>query len=207
VFAHGKAVQNDIKYALGAALLIAVIGLVVRSLTAPPQPVVPAATFPSVRIVPTVAVGILGGFIVGMTSVGSGSLMIVALMFLYPLLTGSQLVGTDLVQSVPLVCSAALGQLIFGDVQLALTVSLLIGALPAVYLGARLSSVAPSGFLRVAIGIMLLLSGLKLLEVSNMVLAVVAIAAVAASITTIMYRRNRAASGSPIPTLAGESGT
>lgn len=175
---HGKSVQNDIKYALGAALLVAVAGLVVRALTAPPHPVPESPVFPPVRIAPTLAVGIFGGFIVGMTSVGSGSLMIVALLFLYPKLSGRQLVGTDLVQSVPLVCAAALGQLLFGNVEFSLTASLLIGALPAVYIGARLSSVAPTGLLRAAIGVMLMLSGLKLLNVSNVVLAVAATIAV-----------------------------
>ena len=177
--ASGKALQNEIKYALGAALLVAVAGLVARSLTRPTAPVVASDELPRVRVLPTVVVGVVGGFIVGVTSVGSGSLMIVALMFLYPQLTGRQLVGTDLVQSVPLVAAAALGQVIFGDVKLGLTVSLLIGSLPAVYLGARLSSIAPSGLLRSAIGVMLLLSGLKLLGVGNVVVATAGAVAIA----------------------------
>ena len=61
----------------------------------------------SVRPIPTVLVGAVGGLVVGMTSVGSGSLIIVALLLLYPTLKASQLVGTDLVQAVPLVASAA----------------------------------------------------------------------------------------------------
>ena len=63
-------------------------------------------------------VGVVGGLVVGMTSVGSGSLIIIALMLLYPTLRASELVGTDLVQAVPLVASAAIGHLIFGDFQL-----------------------------------------------------------------------------------------
>src|SRR5829696_725594 len=96
-----------------------------------------------VRRVPTLFVGIIGGLVVGMTSVGSGSLMIVALLLLYPTIRAGQLVGTDLVQAVPLVASASLGHLLFGDFQLDLTASLLIGALPGVYVGARVSSSAP----------------------------------------------------------------
>ena len=84
-------------------------------------------------------VGIVGGLIVGMTSVGSGSLIIVALLLLYPTLKAGQLVGTDLVQAVPLVASAALGHLLFGDFQLGLTASLLVGRIPGVYVGARVS--------------------------------------------------------------------
>ena len=171
LFADGKSLENVVKWALGSALLVAVVGLAARALTSSSQPPATTETFPAVRVAPTIVVGVVGGFIVGMTSVGSGSLMIVALMFLYPTLTGAQLVGTDLVQSVPLVGAAALGQLIFGDVEFGLTTSLLIGSLPAVYLGAKLSSMAPTGLLRGAIGVMLLLSGLKLVEVSNTVLA------------------------------------
>ena len=69
------------------------------------------------RPLPTVAVGMVGGVVVGMTSVGSGSLMIVALLFLYPALSANQLVGTDLTQAVPLTAAAALGALAFGHVE------------------------------------------------------------------------------------------
>ena len=203
--AHGKSLQNAVSIALGAALLLAVIGIVVRSLTSPrvPAPTTPNA-FPVVRPVPTVVVGVVGGFIVGMTSVGSGSLMIVALMFLYPRLTGNQLVGTDLVQSIPLVLSAALGQLIFGNVQLVVTVSLLIGALPAVYLGARISSVAPTRVLRPAIGVMLLLSALKLFKVANAALAVTAVVAIAAVFAYSAVQRRRPAPAESLPASASE---
>src|SRR5439155_1108979 len=66
----------------------------------------------------TLTIGALGGLIVGMTSVGSGSLIIVALLLLYPMLRSRELVGTDLVQAVPLVASAALAHILFGDFQL-----------------------------------------------------------------------------------------
>ena len=70
------------------------------------------------------------GIIVGMTSVGSGSLMIVLLLFLYPTIGASQLVGTDLTQAVPLTAAAALGQLAFGHVEFGVTASLVIGSVP-----------------------------------------------------------------------------
>ena len=68
------------------------------------------------RPLATIAIGIVGGLIVGMTSVGSGSLMIVLLLFVYPTIGANQLVGTDLTQAVPLTLAAALGALIFGHV-------------------------------------------------------------------------------------------
>jgi uncharacterized protein len=191
LFADGKSLENVVKWALGSALLVAVVGLAARALTSSSQAPPSSETFPAVRVVPTIVVGVVGGFIVGMTSVGSGSLMIVALMFLYPTLTGGQLVGTDLVQSVPLVGAAALGQLIFGNVQFGLTTSLLLGSIPAVYVGAKLSSLAPTGLLRAAIGVMLLLSGLKLVEVSNTVLAASGAAALVVVLGTRAVRSRR----------------
>ena len=68
-----------------------------------------------------------GASIVGMTSVGSGSLMIVLLLFLYPMLGANQLVGTDLTQAVPLTLAAALGALAFGHVEFAVTTSIVLG--------------------------------------------------------------------------------
>ncbi len=130
------------------------------------------------RPLPTILVGAVGGLVVGMTSVGSGSLIIIALMALYPRLHASQLVGTDLVQAVPLVASAALGHLLFGDFQFDLTVALLVGALPGVYVGAHMSSRAPGGIIRRALALVLLASGLKLLGVSNAVLGFMVLAVV-----------------------------
>jgi uncharacterized membrane protein YfcA len=126
-----------------------------------------------VRIPITILVGAFGGLLVGLTSVGSGSIVIVCLMLLYPQLRGAHLVGTDLVQAVPLVGSAAIAHILVGDFELSLTTSILIGAVPAVYLGARLSSKAPDGVIRPALIFVLLASALKLLGLSTELLALV----------------------------------
>jgi hypothetical protein len=114
--------------------------------------------------------------LVGLTSVGSGSIIIVCLMLLYPKLRGAELVGTDLVQAVPLVASAAITHILFGDFELGLTSSVLLGAMPGVYLGARVSSKAPDGVIRPALVYVLLASSLKLLNVSTVALAVFLVA-------------------------------
>ena len=179
----GEQMQSIIKMALGVALLVAAAGLSIRaylrllerarrldgSADALPQDR-PEVT---VRVLPTVLVGIVGGVVVGMTSVGSGSLIIIALMALYPALKASQLVGTDLVQAVPLVASAAVGHLLFGDFKLDLTVSLLLGCVPGAYLGARLSSRAPGGLVRRVLAFILLASALKLLDVPTSTTAII----------------------------------
>jgi uncharacterized membrane protein YfcA len=114
-----------------------------------------------VRPLPTIASGIVGGVIVGMTSVGSGSLMIVLLLFVYPAIGANQLVGTDLTQAVPLTLAAALGALIFGHVVLDVTASLIIGSVPAVLVGSMLSSTIPDRYVRPAIAFVIFASGLK----------------------------------------------
>jgi len=129
-----------------------------------------------VKIPITLLIGAVGGLLVGLTSVGSGSIVIVCLMLTYPTLRGAQLVGTDLVQAVPLVTSAALAHILVGNFELGLTTSILIGAVPAVYVGARLSSKAPEGVIRPAILLVLLASALKLLDVPTNVVAVVLLA-------------------------------
>ncbi len=115
----------------------------------------------------TVLVGVAGGFIVGMTSVGSGSLMIVLLMLLYPRLSSKTLVGTDLVQAVPLVTAAALGQVLFGHVDFGLAGALIVGSVPGVYVGARSSALAPDGIVRPVLVSVLVASALALLIPDN----------------------------------------
>jgi uncharacterized protein len=88
-------------------------------------------------------------------------------MMLYPGLKAAELVGTDLVQAVPLVASAAVSHLLFGDFSLSLTVPMLLGAVPGAFLGAQISTRAPSGIVRRALAFVLLASALKLLGVST----------------------------------------
>jgi uncharacterized membrane protein YfcA len=179
----GEALEAVVKTALGVALLIAAGSLAVkaylglaararrRAAGLGREPALTGPPMVTLRPVPTILVGVLGGLVVGMTSVGSGSLIIIALLALYPRLSANQLVGTDLVQAVPLVASAALGHLFFGDFSLDVTFSLLLGAIPGVYLGARLSSHAPGGIVRRALIVVLVASGLKLLGMDGVALA------------------------------------
>jgi uncharacterized membrane protein YfcA len=174
---RGEDVQQVVRIALGIALLLAAFGLIVRAYirlleharrrdgrAAPLSQERPEI---ALRPWPTVVLGALGGIVVGLTSVGSGSLIIIALMMLYPTLTASQLVGTDLVQAVPLVASAALGHILFGDFKLELTTGLLVGCIPGVWVGAHLSARLPGGLVRRALAFVLLASALKLLNVPN----------------------------------------
>jgi uncharacterized membrane protein YfcA len=121
---------------------------------------------PHVRAATTILVGALGGLLVGITSVGSGSLIMVALLLLYPTLSAVRLVGTDLVQAVPLVLAAAIGHVLNEGVAWAVLVPLVLGGTPGTFLGARLAGWVSQSVIRRGIVIVLLLTGLKMLGVS-----------------------------------------
>jgi len=161
--------QKNIEVALGAALLLGAAAMVLRFALDRRSGQMRAGLIEhvSTRPLPTVAVGMLGGVIVGMTSVGSGSLMIVLLLFLYPMIGANQLVGTDLTQAVPLTAAAALGALAFGHVGFGVTVSVILGSVPAVFVGSLVSSRAPDRYVRPAITFVIFASGLKYVGVGT----------------------------------------
>ncbi|MDP9073544.1 MAG: sulfite exporter TauE/SafE family protein, partial [Actinomycetota bacterium] len=216
-----KHVQTQIKELLGWALIVASTAIVAKSVLgararrrmAPGEE--PNDQPHSIKAVPTVLVGVVGGVIVGMTSVGSGSLMIVLLMLLYPRLSSRSLVGTDLVQAIPLVASAALGQLAFGHIDFGLAGALILGSIPGVYLGARFSALAPDSIVRPVLVAVLVASALALLFGSNYTvlgwaLLVASTAIVAKAVLTVRARRRMAPgeqpneqphSIKPVPTL------
>src|SRR5207248_8797771 len=173
-FGDSKAVQSDIKALLGWALLVASVAIVAKAVLTARENRRLAALGQSPNLEPhtikpvsTVLVGVTGGFIVGMTSVGSGSLMIVLLMLLYPRLSSKTLVDTDLAQAVPLVLAAALGQLLFGRIDFGLAGALILGSVPGVYFGARSSALAPDGIVRPVLVSVLVASALALLIPDN----------------------------------------
>jgi hypothetical protein len=159
----GNGAQQNVETALGAALLVGTAAMVLRFWLDSRSGLQRTASVKELSLRPaaTVAIGAVGGIIVGMTSVGSGSLMIVLLLFAYPLISARQLVGTDLTQAVPLTAAAALGALAFGHVEFGLTTAVVVGSVPAVLVGSFLSSRAPDKYVRPAITFVIFASGLK----------------------------------------------
>lgn len=180
----GIAARADLKVLLGVALVVACASLVARG-------ALDAGLIRRSRVrrnvapwrfkpVATVLVGLVGGLMVGMTSVGSGSLVIVLLMLLYPRLSANVQVGTNLVQAIPLVAAASLGQLLFGHIDFGVSAGLLAGSIPGVLIGARVSSRAPGAIVRPALVALLTASGLALLitDYTGLAIALVATALV-----------------------------
>src|SRR5947199_5453682 len=196
-------VQRVIQVALAVALLLAAGGLVAKAYRSRRDgggDKEPAAV--RVRPLPTALLGAAGGLVVGLTSVGSGSLIIVVLLMLYPALRANDLVGTDLVQAIPLVAAAALGHAFFGDLHLDIAAAVLIGSIPGVLVGARLSSRAPAGFVRSALVVVLLASALKLLGLSNAVVGLGAGTAAVLAVAFGVYGRVRSATPEPVESPA-----
>jgi uncharacterized protein len=187
---HGSGVTDPLTMIIGIALCAAVATTVFRQVMdrRAARRAEPVDGAPAVRPLVTVLIGVVGGFAVGLTSVGAGSLIIAMLLVAYPGLRPSHLVGTDIMQAIPLVAAATVGHLIFGDVQLALTASLLLGALPGVYLGARLSAQGPVRLIRPVVTAVLLASALALLDVAPVWIVA---GAVAALVVTAWLSRTR----------------
>jgi uncharacterized membrane protein YfcA len=110
----------------------------------------------------TMAIGVLLGATVTLTSIGAGALGTVTLFFLYPLLPTPKLVGTEIAHAVPLTLVAGLGHATMGNLDLNILGYLLLGSLPGIYLGSMLSGKLPDLMLRNAIAIMLFYVGFKL---------------------------------------------
>ncbi len=184
----GQVMQQRLEYAMGAALLIASGAMVIRLLldsTRVRRDPAPGAdedaVFPVKRAL-TVTIGVAGGLLVGITSVGSGSLMIVLLMLAYPRLPMRRLVGTDIVQSMPLVTSAAVAHALFGNLQFGLTAAIAIGSIPGVIIGSLVSSRGSNFLLRPILAVVLLGTALKLVGLGTGPLAIAMAIFVAAAL-------------------------
>ncbi len=122
---------------------------------------------PRIRPLPTIAIGAMGGLLVGITSVGSGSVIMISLVMLYPGLSALRLVGTDLVQAVPLVIAAAISNIVLNGLDWHILIPLVLGSTPGSILGSRIAPRVPQSFIRRGIVIVLTMSGLALLDKSG----------------------------------------
>jgi uncharacterized membrane protein YfcA len=182
---------ETIRIWIGWALILAVAAMVAKTWlgrrSGADQPLL--GTDMPVRALPTLLLGLVVGVLVGMTSVGSGSLVVTTLLLLYPLLRPSVLVGTDLTQAVPMLVAGALAHAGFGEISIAVVVSLLIGQIPGVWVGARLSSRYDGRALRYLLMVILAATALKLLGASTLIAGMIALVGVA--IVTVLIVRER----------------
>jgi uncharacterized membrane protein YfcA len=119
---------------------------------------------PTIRPLVTLLVGAVGGLLVGITSVGSGSVIMIALLMLYPGLSAVKLVGTDLVQAVPLVLAAAISNIAIHGLDWGILIPLILGSVPGTLIGSKIAPKVPQSILRRGIVVVLTMSGIALLD-------------------------------------------
>jgi uncharacterized membrane protein YfcA len=147
---------------LGVALIAVAVSLFVRFLR-PRREVAPTRAGSTHPAWVTSLVGAVVGFLVSLTSVGSGSLIIACLVVLYPALPLRRIVGSDITHALLLVGVSALGHLGIGSVNVPLLLGLLLGSIPGVWIGSRLGAVFPERVLAPVLATTLMFLGYKLL--------------------------------------------
>lgn len=165
--ADTKALNDMIKYSLGWALVFTSVAILFKNKIMVFSQKHAGDKFHSeskTQNFLTIAIGVLLGATVTLTSIGAGALGTVTLFFLYPLLPTPRLVGTEIAHAVPLTLVAGLGHASMGNLDMGLLGQLLLGSLPGIYAGSMLSGKMPDILLRNAIAIMLFFVGFKLVS-------------------------------------------
>ena len=166
-FTDPEDLDSTLKLCIGFALLLAALTYALRLYINLRRVRSGGATGdenPLIRPVPTLLVGALGGLLVGITSVGSGSVIMIALLMLYPGLAAVRLVGTDLVQAVPLVLAAAISNIALHGLDWSILIPLVIGSVPGTLIGSKIAPRVPQSFIRRGIVVVLTMSGVALLD-------------------------------------------
>jgi uncharacterized membrane protein YfcA len=161
---HGDDVDDVATIVLGAALVLAAVGLLAKTLilgqTGSDRPYVLARRD---RVL-AVSIGLVGGFLLGLTSVGSGTFFGLMLIMMFPL-TAAKVVGTDIFHAALLLWAAGMAHVVRGNVDFVATGWLALGSIPGILAGSQLTVRLPETAIRLALGIVLFVSGLKLVGV------------------------------------------
>jgi uncharacterized membrane protein YfcA len=188
---YGDSAQNLMSYILGGALLFGALGLVAKSLLRA-KVIGEDDRFDMVwrdRFA-ALTIGLVGGFIVGLTSVGSGTFFGLTMLFVFPL-RAHKVVGTDILHAAALLYVAGFGHIVAGNVDMHAVGWLLIGSVPGVLIGSHYSVRLPEGILRLTLANVLALSGLKLVNVPNVYLAVALGLSVAFMVVLLVREQRR----------------
>ena len=174
---YGKGIESTMGRVLGGALLFGCVGLVAKNfINSKPLEDDDFALERRDRVA-AVVIGLFGGFVVGLTSVGSGVFFGLTLLVVFPL-RAHKVVGTDIFHAAALLYVAGIGHFIAGNVDMRTVGWLLLGSLPGVLVGGRLSLQVPDRPLRFVLALVLGLSGLKLIDVPGAGVAIVVLLAV-----------------------------
>ncbi|HET8607444.1 MAG TPA: sulfite exporter TauE/SafE family protein [Gaiellaceae bacterium] len=195
----GASAQHTMSRLVGGALIAGGIGFAIKTFLHPKVDDAPFLLRPRDRAI-AVCLGAAGGFVVGLTSVGSGTFFGLVMLLVYPL-TAQKIVGTDMAHAALLLWVAGTSHLLHGNVDLHAMAWLLVGSIPGVIAGSRMSIRVPDRLLRIAFAVVLFLSGIKVLEVPGAdTIAVVGLAAAAVAFVAWWVRRM----WRPAPALEGK---
>jgi uncharacterized protein len=171
---YGKGVESTMGRVLGGALLFGCVGLVAKSFVNAKSDLDDEFVLTNRDRAAAVLIGLFGGFVVGLTSVGSGVFFGLTLLVVFPL-RAHKVVGTDIFHAAALLYVAGIGHWVAGNVDMRIVGWLLVGSIPGVLLGGRLSLSIPDTLLRFALATVLGLSGLKLIDVPGTSIAIVVV--------------------------------
>jgi uncharacterized membrane protein YfcA len=162
---YGDGVESTSAKVIGAALVLGGLGFLAKTFVRRGvQPDDAPFLLQHRDRVEALALGVAGGFIVGLTSVGSGTFFALVMLLVFPL-TAAKIVGTDIFHAAALLWVAGLAHLIHGNVDLGAMGWLLLGSIPGILIGSQMTVKLPERSLRVALATVLLGSGVRLLEV------------------------------------------
>jgi hypothetical protein len=186
---YGDGVQSLQAQFIGGALVFGAVGIAAKAFMRPKT--LPETAFVLRRRdrIAAVIIGALGGFIVGLTSVGSGTFFGLTMLVLFPL-GAVKVVGTDVFHAAALLWVAGFGHFVAGNVDMGTVGWLLIGSIPGILIGSQLSVGIPDRLLRISLATVLALSGIKLLDVpQSSLIIVVGLGVGAVCLAASMFRQ------------------
>lgn len=183
---------------VGAALILGGLGFVAKTFLSGKVDDAPFLLVTRDKVI-AVTIGALCGFVVGLTSVGSGTFFGLAMLLIYPL-TARKIVGTDVFHAAALLWVAGASHLLHGNVDLHAMAWLLVGSIPGVLLGSQMSIKIPDTALRIGFAVVLILSGIKLVGVPQASL-IIAISLALGTVALAVYwvRTLLARRAEPVP--------
>ncbi len=195
---YGDGYEDTAKVILGVALVLCGLGFLVKAYLHTAADDSPFLLARRDRVI-AVVTGVVGGFVVGLTSVGSGTLFGLVMLVAFPL-TAAKIVGTDLFHAAVLLATAGAGHLVAGSVDLAATGWLLIGSVPGVLIGGTFTVRLPDRALRIVLAATLTLAGVKLVDppgANAILIGGGVIAAAAACAAVVRWLAGRGATAAP----------
>jgi hypothetical protein len=162
---YGKSFDNAMLIAVAAAVMFTGLAVLSRALFMPKLLAKERESFEMTTRdkVCAVVLGVFVGFVLGVTSAGSGTLIAVGLIMIFRLVP-TRVVGTDVFHAAVLLWAASIAHVIAGNVDYGLMATILIGSLPGVWIGSNLSTRVPTATLRLGLAIVMIGAGLGLLS-------------------------------------------